>query len=157
MAALLVFVISLFWFYKTASSGNAQIDQAVHYAWFSLISRLFLLPVWLVLVIVSYIIKEAFYGYKRRLQNTVMLSAVILTNAYLLLALKIIFAFFTGKCGVTIYPPLSAIPSESLPVASCSGVDRLSILFYVQIFFLLLLVIIAVLTGKNWNTKQRES
>jgi hypothetical protein len=115
--------------------------------------------IFLILILLSliYIIKEAFYHYKRRFQNLILLVTVLFVNIYFLSITKFFAVFFSISCGRTVYPPLSAMHDNRPPLSSSAFEGRLTNLFYIQIFFLVLLVIIAILTGKNWNSKQSES
>jgi hypothetical protein len=56
----------------------------------------------------------------------------------------------------TIYQPLPALPkTESSPVTNLLITQFLHILFYIELVFMALLVIVAILTGKNWNNNER--
>jgi len=124
---------------------------------YSIVPAQVLIFVILILLSLIYIIKEAFYQYKRRFQNLVLLTTVLFVNIYFLSITKFFAVLFSINCGRTIYPPLSALHDNRPPVSSSDFDERLTNMFYIQIFFLLILVIIAVLTGKNWDTKQSES
>jgi len=150
----------------TISFGNDAIDMNFHDTYLVVEGtkeKILVFPL-LLLIALVYLIKEAFYAYRRRFQNVVLLSSIILINA----VLTYLVSFFHGiitqligdRGGWTIYPPLSAIPrklpDQKFPDTSTFH-STWQVVFYIQIFFLLLLVIIAFLTGKNWNAKQSES
>ena len=111
----------------------------------------------LILLSLIYLIKEAFHRYRRRFQNIILLITLLVVNIYFLSITKFFAVLFSINCGRTIYPPLSALHDNRPPLSSSDFGDRLTDMFYIQIFFLLVLVIIAILTGKNWNAKQSES
>jgi len=82
----------------------------------------------------------------------VLLVCLFLFNLELLDFLRLIAALRGQISGWTIYPPLSAPPKEHPDLSVYEAM--MPILFYSQIFFLMTLVIIAILTGKNWKLKQ---
>ena len=87
----------------------------------------------------------------------ILLVTVLFVNIYFLAITKFFAVVFSINCGRTVYPPLSALHANRPPLSSSDFDDILTNKFYIQIFFLLILVIIAILTGKNWNSKQSES
>ncbi|SHN18431.1 hypothetical protein SAMN05216524_106204 [Mucilaginibacter sp. OK098] len=142
--------------------GRTQFDINLHDTYVVSSGSIISLPVFLLIFIV-YIIKEAFYRYKRRLQNLILLTALFFINMEV--------STFVGSVtqmsktvsqfkGWTVYPPLSALPSHQPAVVPLQPdpFSRISeIFFYMQIFFLALLVILAIVTGKNWNTDKNGS
>jgi hypothetical protein len=114
-------------------------------------------PPFTVLLATVYLFKEAFYGYKRKLQNFVILISLFLFIMLLQTFYEIAAQMALIPSGVTIYPPLSAIPQS---VQNHPGLlpfrNILLILFFIQIIFMILLVIVAILTGKNWNYQKNE-
>jgi len=142
---------------------NDALDVPLHDTYFVINhAKEKILPFFILLLIsVFYIIREAFYGYKRIFQNIVMLVCLFSINLILLFWVNF-FHKLTPKLdahqgGWTIYPPLSALPKAPVvnPLPNSSLLDEIGqILLIIQIFFVLLLVIIAVLTGKSWNIKQ---
>ncbi|SDP87417.1 hypothetical protein SAMN05428975_3243 [Mucilaginibacter sp. OK268] len=112
------------------------------------------IPAFLLLTTVTYLIAEFFYRYKRRLQNLIL----IIANFLFLITL---YPFSTllnlvPKPGWTIYPPLSALP-KSTPD------QEMNTFYFIKqmtpvlvIIFMLILVITAILTGKNWNLNKHE-
>ena len=113
-------------------------------------------PLLVVFITAIYLIKEAFYGYKRKFQNIIILSATFLTNVAIALVIKLVAIHFASTGGTTIYPPLSALHDDP-STAKLAFDQQRSILLFIQIIFLVLLVIIAVLTGKSWHIKQSET
>ena len=162
--AILAILLIVLW---TISFGNDAIDVNFHDTYPVIThakEKVFALPV-LLFVTLVYLIKEAFHTYMRRFQNVVLLTSVFLANMVFIYFIS----FFHGivsqmigndQAGWTIYPPLSAIPRkfpyQKFPETSVIH-SHWQVLFSIQIFFLVLLVIIAILTGKNWNAKQSES
>ena len=149
-------VILIFWFGSQIYPRNTSFEIALNDTYFIIAGKLFILPVFLGLIMIIYIVKEAIYFFRRKFQNIVLLISTLLFNIYLLFFAKFFTVFFAVNGGRTVYPPLSALRDNNPPM-SLSGVDRrLTILLFIQIFFLIILVIIAILTGKNWNINKRE-
>jgi len=121
-------------------------------------SKFILIP-YILLVILMYFAKEAFFKYQRTLQNFILLIAVFCFNIMLFKFPGVIYGLASSAvcegAGCTIYPPLSALPKHN-PNPDLF-INWIQILFYIQIFFLLLLVIVAILTGKNWNPKDDKT
>jgi len=114
----------------------------------------------LLLIFTVYIIKEAFYQYKRRPQNIVLLIVLFLINIWLLMfarSMAEIYGILQQTEGGTLYPPLSALPQHLHVARHSSFTNFVQIIFYQQIFFLLLLAIAAIVTGRNWNTDKNVS
>jgi heme/copper-type cytochrome/quinol oxidase subunit 1 len=160
--AVILILLMILWFFDSILPGSRSFDMDLHGTYFIFWGKVFVLPV-LLLVTVIYLIKEAFYGYKRRFQNLVLLTCFFVVNVILFFGVSFLYniASQTGanNRGWIIYPPLSAMP-RTLPDGSFLSSALFSnishILLFIQIFFLLILVIIAVLTGKNWNVNKRE-
>ena len=133
------------------------VTQGAETAQATIVPGQFLIFVVLILLALIYLVKEAFYHYRRKFQNLILLTTVLFVNIYFLSITKFFAVWFSINCGGTVYPPLSALRDNKPPMSSSSFADTLSILFFIQIFFVLLLVIIAFLTGKNWKFKQSES
>ena len=142
--------------------GRAQFDINLNDTYVVFSGFITGLPVFLLIFIV-YIIKEAFYNYRRRLQNLILLTALFFINiesSIFIGSLAKMSKTISQFKGWTIYPPLSALPTHQPTVAPLQP-DPFShitqIFFYMQIFFLALLVILAVITGKNWNLNKNVS
>jgi len=154
LITLSLIVILIFCIATSAHSGNKLFDISLHNVYFIIAGRLFIIPVLLALITVVYIIKEAFYVYKRKFQNIVLLISTLLANIYLLFFVKLSAVLFAINCGRTVYPPLSALRNSRPPMSSSNFDDRLTILFYIQIIFLVVLVTISILTGKSLSKQQ---
>jgi len=158
--AVVIFLALLIVILWTAALGNDTLDITLHDTYFVIKNtkeKVFVFPV-LLLVTVVYLVKEAFYGYKRTFQNMVLLTSLFLINICLLLGVKFAAIILPHASGWTIYPPLSALPKALPPsplIHSSLFRDIWQILLLIQILFLLILVIIAVITGKNWNIDRR--
>jgi len=117
---------------------------------------IFTAPVFLMLTTITYLIKEGFYRYKRKLQNLILIVAnfLFLTVMYPLSVL----VNMIQKAGGTLYPPLSALPKTVSPAHHDSNVLYIfmQITPALIIIFMLILVITAILTGKNWNLNKNE-
>jgi heme/copper-type cytochrome/quinol oxidase subunit 1 len=160
--AIILILLIILWFFNSILPGNRSFDIDWHGTYFIFWGRVFVLPV-LLLTAIIYLIKEAFCGYKRRFQNLVLLTSCFMVNVILIFGVSFLYnvASQTGanNRGWIIYPPLSGMPA-TLPdgafLASTLFSNISHILLFIQIFFLLILVIIAVITGKNWNVNKRE-
>lgn len=145
-------------------AGNATLDINLHDTYF--VIRPFGLAYLSCLVVITmvYLIKEAFFKYRRRLPNIILVIAHVLLIARLLKSMVLTFAVTSAMSvndgapnnGWTIYPPLSKLSTlprvQSDPLEHAGGE-----LIYIINFFLLTLVIITFLTGKNWNTKHPDA
>lgn len=141
--------------------GNSALDINVHDTYFvinqSAIATLILAtPVFLMLTTVIYLIKEGFYRYKRKLQNLILIvvNFLFLTVMY---PLSVLINTIL-KTGATLYPPLSALPKRYSPPHHDSNAlyIAMQITPALIIIFMLILVITAILTGKNWNLNNHE-
>jgi len=111
----------------------------------------------LALVTVIYFIKEGKQGYKRKFQNFIL----IISNLIFLIQLTILFSikgFLLEGAYLIIYPPLSALAQRSHVLLQ---VDKVFLYEHVKIFltiiFMLILVISAIVTGKNWKSETHET
>ncbi|MBB6108133.1 hypothetical protein [Mucilaginibacter lappiensis] len=122
----------------------------------AIVILIFTVPVFLMLTTVTYLIKEGFYRYKRKVQNLILIVAnfLFITVIYLL---SLLFNMIQ-KAGGTLYPPLSALPKTVSPAHHDSNVvyTAMQITPALIIIFMLILVITAILTGKNWNLNKNE-
>jgi hypothetical protein len=111
----------------------------------------------LMLVTIIYLIKEGVHGYKRKLQNIILITSNFLFIIQLTKRLEIVgFLMLSGE--TTIYPPLSALPKVKPSLKAAGEVFHMErILFAILIFFMLILVITAILTGKNWKPASHET
>ncbi len=137
--------------------GNASLDINLHDTYFVIDWSVIIIPVFLMLTTIIYLVKESFYRYKRRRQNLIL----IIANFLFLLIIYPLSALLNmiPKPGWTIYPPLSALPNGVISTADKGE----NILYFIKqatpiviIIFMLILVITAILTGKNWNWNKNE-
>ena len=161
VAAVLIVTLLLGWFASGAILGNTALDIQLHdtyfvfkFSWEDLV----LLP-FLIFMMLMYSIRGTIGRFKSQTQNVILLTSIFLFNVQLLFHYKIAAKLSSLPSGWTIYPPRSALPQHNLTSHPSPSPFRgiLQILFYTQIFFLVLLVIIAVLTGKNWKTNTHEA
>jgi len=157
VTTVLIVTLLLGWFIRGAILGNTALDIQLHDTYFVFKfswEDLMLLP-FLILIMLIYAIRGTINRFKSQIQNFILLTSTFLFNVQLLFYYKITTKLSSLHTGWTIYPPLSALPDHNLTTPSPPSPFRgiLEILFYTQIFFFVLLVIIAVLTGKNWKTK----
>ena len=144
--------------FLTASwGGNSALDINLHDTYFVIDRSVINIPVFLMLTTIIYLIKEGFYRYKRRLQNLILIIANFLF-------LIVVYPFsvllnMIPKPGWTIYPPLSALPKAEPPYEQKMENTLYAIkqgTLIVIIIFMLILVITAILIGKNWNSNKNE-
>jgi len=152
---LLVFVFLIIWLIAFCITGTIKLNREfsinLHDTYFVIAwPRLIIVP-YLFIVTIIYLVREAFFKYNRRLQNIILLVALLLIIVILLILNRFISNIAPETSGWTIYPPLSALPKQQAQAAPLITAS-LQILFYLQIFFILLLVIVAILTGKNWKS-----
>jgi len=156
VALLLVAVIIIFWVATSVKFGNSPFDIELHDLYFSIAGKMLVLPAFLLVSMVVYLIKEAFYKYQRRIQNIILLISTFGVNVYVLFFLKFLAILFSINCGGTVYPPLSAM-HDSRPLMSSSSFDnRLTTLFYIQLIFLVILVFVSILAGNSLNNTKNE-
>ena len=154
---LVIVVLIICWFTGVFTADTYGIDLDDTYIVTP--ATIVMAPV-LLLIFIIYIIKEAFYRYRRRPQNIILLIVLFLINI-----LSSMFARLMAKMSVileqtkggTLYPPLSALPQHLHAIRHKPFVNFAQIIFFEQIFFLALLVILAIVTGKNWNTDKNAS
>jgi hypothetical protein len=141
--------------------GNSALDINVHDTYFvinqsAIATLIFATPVFLMLTTVIYLIKEGFYRYKRKLPNLILIIAnfLFLTVMY---PLSVLINMII-KAGGILYPPLSALPKTVPPAyyGNNSIYPVMQIIPALIIIFMLILVITAILTGKNWNSTKNE-
>jgi len=157
-APLLLFLFVIIWIIVFCLTGTLRLSHEfsinLHDTYFVIAwSKLIILP-YLLLVSIVYLIREAFFKYRRLVQNTILLSVLSITLIILLKLNELIINLAPLAAGWTIYPPLSGLPRQNaLPTSPSPLIMTAShILFYFQILLILILVIIAVLTGKNFKS-----
>jgi hypothetical protein len=117
-----------------------------------------LLPgLWLVTIV--YIIRTAINHYKNPLQNLILLTVCFALNILMLNYLRLSAAFDGLSAHVlTLQPPLSNLSKINAHRSNDSLYGNITeIIFAIQIILLVLLVIIAVLIGKNWKASKNVS
>ncbi|MCO5946304.1 hypothetical protein [Mucilaginibacter flavidus] len=152
----------LFWVTGFHKVYGPAIDIPLHDAYFTFATKTILLPALSILIFIVYAVKEAFYRYCRRLQNLILLSSIILINICFPFGFNLVRGLAAemrpSPNGWTIYPPLSALPKVQPNIPKEMPFEHFFNVFaYTQIFFILLLVIVAVITGKNWNPNKNVS
>jgi len=148
-------IFVLIWLIMFKISGaarllNPSLEINLHDTYFVMQwSSLIVLP-FLLVTTFTYLIREAFFKYRRRIQNIVLLLSTFLLNLYLLRFTQFATAYIASlTLGWTIYPPLSALPkAHPQPFQSEKSLQALT---YIPIPFMLILVIVAILVGKNWK------
>ena len=153
-----IFVIT--WLLFTHYVSNTALDIDMNDTYFVIKPAPIILTAGLLLTTLVYLVKEGFRRYKCKFQNIILLAA----NFLLLVKLYpyTVFASTLSSPGWTIYPPLSALGKNNPPVS-----DKLlehilvlslikQILPFIVVLFMLILVITAVITGKNWHTQPHE-
>jgi hypothetical protein len=138
--------------------GNkASFDINFNDTYYVISFAVLVIPVFLMIVTLIYLIREGFYRYKRKLQNLVLVIAnfSFLTVLYPLSILM-----------DTMSKPLQRFyqPSSSLMKTESLINDRsANTLFFIKqitpgtiIIFMLILVITSILTGKNWSFSKNE-
>jgi hypothetical protein len=120
---------------------------------YTVIEIISIIPIFLLTATVVYLVKEGRAGYKRRVQNLVM----IVINFSLIIDLYLIDLVINRMPGTAREgrPHLYSQPNTTdthfnfIPVAQHA-------LPIIAIIFMLILVITSILTGKNWNFSKNE-
>jgi len=106
------------------------------------------IPILSIVIALLYLIREAFFKYRRRLQNLILLFSTFFLNLYLFRFIQFASAFIaTQTLGWSIYPSLSALPKAHPQPPQSENI--LNVLTYIPIPFMLILVIVGILVGKN--------
>ncbi|WP_183567250.1 hypothetical protein [Mucilaginibacter sp. SP1R1] len=155
---IIYIAIRLFVFLLTGTwRNNATIDIDLLDTYFVIGQTSVVIPAFLMLTTIVYLLKEGFYHYKRKAQNLIL----IIANLLFLIALYPLSTLVNmiPKPAWTLYPPLSALPKAT----SLSYNQNVRAFFFIKqitpgmiIIFMLILVISAILTGKNWNIHKHE-
>ncbi|SDE15550.1 hypothetical protein SAMN05216464_104158 [Mucilaginibacter pineti] len=153
-----IFVIT--WLLFTHYVSNTTLDIDMKDTYFVIQPAPIILTAGLLIITLVYLIKEGFKRYKRRFQNIILLVAnfLVLVKLYP----YTVFASTLSSPGWTIYPPLSAL-GKNIPPISEKLYHHLFVLMlikqilpFIVVLFMLILVITAVITGKNWHTQPHE-
>jgi len=155
-------IAMLFWVTGLHKAYSLAIDIPLHDVYFTFAIKTILLPALSILIFIVYAVKEAFYRYCRRLQNLILLLSIVLVNIWFPFGFKLVRGLTAemrpSPNGWTIYPPLSALPKVQPNIPKEMPFEHFfNVFIYTQIFFLLLLVVVAIVTGKNWNPNKNVS
>lgn len=156
-ASFILSIAFVSWITGSNFFGKKVVDINLHDTYFviKLSWQLLLIP-GLVLLIIIFLVKETYHHFKYRFPNLILLTAIFLLNVLIFDAMQRAVKYIPLTSSWTIYQPLPALPkTESSPVTNLLITQFLHILFYIELVFMALLVIVAILTGKNWNNNER--
>jgi hypothetical protein len=132
--------------------GNSALDINMHDTYIVMpvpvlrwLGLLAFLPLLLLLVFAGRCVVDRF---RSRVENCVLLALLFINEVMCVWLIKV----FSG--GFTLYPPLSQLPQQRMPEVSVFDTPILSTL---QIILTLLLVIVAIITGRNWKEGKQEA
>ncbi|WP_462268101.1 hypothetical protein [Mucilaginibacter sp.] len=168
--SILVIVFAFYWYVLFRFTHSVQITHLrleinLHDTYFiyPLSWKLITIP-YSFLVAIIYFIKEAFYAYRRILQNGIFAAAnfifVILIMIYPLFIMDLLFP--AHKQGWTVYPPLSALPNTYPDTADWILWGNISFLpdlirycIYASMLSVVMLVVSSVAFGRSlkWTNK----
>jgi hypothetical protein len=160
--AIITAVVTTTWLTVKSLTASTIIDVQLHDTYFIMAASTLIFPISCLLIMLIYLVKEWFSDYKRRFQNL-----ILLTSNFLFLVWLYPVSIFIKKLpqpGWTIYPPLSALP-KAIPTPDFEGRQKEYALMInsfkhltpiVVIVFMLILVIMSIITGKNWKTNTNE-
>ena len=161
--ALLLAVFILLWLIVFKISGAAKLSSPsfeinLHDTYFVMRWTSLVVIPFLIVTTFIYLIREAFFRYRRRLQNLILLLSTFILNLYLLRLSQ--FAFYIASqssesSNWTVYPPLSGLPKLHQQPSHFNEI--LQILTYIPILFIVILVIVAILVGKNWKYNNEKT
>jgi hypothetical protein len=157
---LLTWALIHFIFYDPKRS-TADFEINFHDTYFVFAEQTAVTLLFFMMVTICYCIKEALFGFRRQLQNLILITSDFLFIVFVY-PLSEFFKLIPNQ-GWTIYPPLSALGKASFPTYS-QMTKYMTFMGYFKLFtsvivivFLVILIIISILTGKNWNNKPYES
>lgn len=160
--SILIFVFIAVWVITFILTGKHHflkptLDIELHDTYFVLAWQTIVVEPFLIIITLIYLIKEGIYKYKRKIQNFIL----IISNFIFIVLLStnfVIFGVFEAGGGWQVCPPLSALPNEKPLLAVTNRFNQIEhVVFMVLIFFLLILVLSAIHTGKNWRAKNHET
>lgn len=145
-----------FWLTGAYLIQNPSIDINLHDTYFVISRQTIVGEPFLALVTIIYLIKEGIRGYRRKLQNFIM----IISNFLFIMQLTTLFAVIgileNGEWDIA--PSIAALPNEKTLLPYLNFFYRIEhIMFITFAVFLLILVINSILTGKNWKSARYET
>ncbi|MEO3404104.1 hypothetical protein AAFN85_09385 [Mucilaginibacter sp. CAU 1740] len=154
-------VVITTWLTVKSLNLSNLIDVQLHDTYFVMAPSTLIFPISCLLIMLIYVVKEWFSGYKRRFQNLILLISNFLFIIWLYPAA--IFINLMPQPGWTVYPQLSALPNATITDAENQQKNYALMINnlkhftpIVVIVFMLTLVIISIITGKNWKTNTHE-
>jgi heme/copper-type cytochrome/quinol oxidase subunit 1 len=94
--------------------------------------------------------------FSSRVENCVLIIALFTAQQGCVSLIVVLSKIDLGPLnGWTIYPPLSALPKFS--PTTIGSIFTVPVLSTIQIILTILLVIVAIITGKNWNKTTHET
>ncbi len=144
--------------------GNAALDINMHDTYFvgKFSWWIVTFPPFFVLVLLIYLIRAIAGHFSNRMVN-IALTAGMFFNVLVLLRVYKSFLVIenmirsSASGSITLYPPLSALKDVQKPIKHLQDSEPFShVIFIILIVFLVLLVVSAILTGKNWNINKHE-
>jgi hypothetical protein len=142
--------------------GNAALDINMHDTYFvgKFSWWIVTFPPFFVLVLLIYLIRAVVGHFSNSIVNIAVTSGIFFNVLVLLRVYKsflVIENRIRSSAIVTLYPPLSALNDVQKPVKDFRDSEPFShVIFVILIVFLVLLVVSAVITGKNWNINKHE-
>lgn len=160
---LVLFILTwllAFWLTHSKHLLNPVLDIGLNQTYFILSWKAIVITPFLMFATLIYFIREIKHLFKRKSFNLILLSIDFLC----IIQLFRLFAIFPSLMfgGWTIYPPLSALASKATLFAGFDKYQNLIrnyrlIMLCILIIFLLILVIAAIFTGKNWKLKDDKA
>jgi hypothetical protein len=147
-------LISIFVFNWTFLGSNFDISLKDKY--FTIASWKIILPLFIFLTFITFVVKEIRYGYTRKIPNIFLLCAgFILIILITTINKQIILSEITMFGGWTATPPLSALTETHIQATLHPGIHVASNLLTVgQIIVTLCLMYVAFRMGTNYYTNQ---
>jgi hypothetical protein len=144
IAIIFILIWLLYCFLVEGFFGNSSLDINMHDTYFvikpSFLNEVGMPFLWLITII--YLIRARVNRFENRLQNSILLVSCFFLNVTMLFALKAT-AIFEGMN--TVY---SRLPGSTNKVLFQSDLQTF---FTIQIILTVLLVIVAIITAKNWH------
>ena len=149
--------LAAFWLTGRHHILHPALEIELHDTYFVLSWKTIVAEPFLMFVTIIYLVKESFHGYKRRIQNLIL----IVSDFLFIIQLSKFFSL-AGMLEVnqqwTVYPSLPELQNEKTPVEYNHEILLVEHgMFITLIIFLLILIASAILTGKNWKTEHYET